>query len=165
MAYPTIRINPIRAMGDKVACERCISARTRDRGGMAKSSLDDALDAFSSFGGVIGGDELAEMLRPVRSQPMSWIARLIVNRGIVNFSWHARTMIPLFQFEGSELRPRPAVDNAIRELADVYDDEEIACWFARPNEWLDRASPLAALATRPESLVSAARADRFVARG
>ena len=163
MADRTIRIDARRVIGDEFACRRCACAG--DGTGLASSSLDDAFDAFRSLGGVLGGDELVAMLRPVRPQPMSWIARLIVSRGIVNFSWHAHTMIPMFQFEGSDLRPRSAVDAAIRELVDVYDDEEIACWFTRPNAWLERTSPLAALATRPDSLVSAARADRFVARG
>jgi len=53
----------------------------------------------------------------------------------------------------------------LAELRDVFDQIELAEWFVRPNSLLEGEIPLGVLAFRPDSVLQAARIDRFVAIG
>jgi hypothetical protein len=50
----------------------------------------------------------------------------------------------------------------VRELRGVYDDLEIADWFVRDNAFLDDRAPADVIGTRPQAVLDAARADRFI---
>ena len=60
---------------------------------------------------------------------------------------------------------RPPIQRVIAELKGVYDDLELAIWFAQPNSWLAGASPVQVLGNDVPAVLGAARADRFVATG
>jgi hypothetical protein len=51
----------------------------------------------------------------------------------------------------------------VRELRDVYDDEELARWFVGDNEALGGRVPADVVATEPDAVLEAARTDRFIA--
>jgi acyl-CoA synthetase (AMP-forming)/AMP-acid ligase II len=119
--------------------------------------------AFQRVGGLLTGDDLALLLRPSVDQPISRVAQWIARRQVVNFAWHAQFLLPVFQFEAVSLLPRPHVAAVIAELKPVYDDWELAGWFAAPNDWLGDDSPAHVIATDPVAVLRAARADRFVA--
>jgi hypothetical protein len=51
------------------------------------------------------------------------------------------------------------------ELVGVYDDWELATWFAQPNPWLADCTPADTLAVAAPEVLSAARAERFVEVG
>ena len=125
----------------------------------------DALADFSATGGVIGGDELARLLRSATDQPISLLARWIVSREVLNFSIDSENHLPKFQFDFDRMTVRPGVRAVIAELRAPFDDWELAQWFTRKNNWLDGRSPAEALANNPADVLQAARADRFVAMG
>ena len=125
----------------------------------------DALADFSATGGVIGGDELARLLRSATDQPISLLAHWIVSREVLNFSIDSENFLPKFQFDFDRMTVRPGVRAVIDELRAPFDDWELAQWFTRTNNWLDGRSPAEALADNPSDVLQAARADRFVAMG
>jgi hypothetical protein len=119
--------------------------------------------AFAGQGGWVSGDEMARRLRCLRNQPISVLARWIVKREIVNIARHSRILIPVFQFSSHELQVRPVVRAVLAEFEGVFDDWEIAAWFAAPNVWLHEQRPLDLAARDDAAVIDAARADRFVA--
>ncbi len=120
--------------------------------------------AYAHQGGLATGDTVAEMLRTRSSQPVSVLARWIVDRRIVSFMWKSRLLIPLFQFDPVSMRPHSCVFDAVAELSPVLDDRELAMWFVEANAWLDGRPPIDIVDDDPAELVQAARADRQVAR-
>ena len=123
------------------------------------------LDAFSDIGGVVNGDALASLLRGGTEQPISLLARWIVQREVISFSWHSQTLLPLFQFDLETLQVRPGVPEVIAELREAFDDVELADWFARPNSWLQGSTPANRFGSDLPAVLQAARADRYVALG
>ena len=89
----------------------------------------------------------------------------LLTRAGVNFERQSQTLVPLFQFDLSDMSLRPSVTAILRELTDVFDDLALALWFAEPNAWLADSSPVDVLTSDPDSVLAAARADRFIARG
>jgi hypothetical protein len=61
--------------------------------------------------------------------------------------------------------PLPSVVDVVEELRDVFDDLELALWFVSPNAWLGHAAPVDLVNRDDETMLQAARADRFVAWG
>lgn len=121
--------------------------------------------AFRGHGGLASGEDLSLRLRARCDQPISLLARWIVSRTILSVSWRTQTLIPMFQFDPHDMSLRPSVTQVFGELRDVFDDWELALWFAQPNAWLKDASPVDLLVIDPAAVLDAARADRFVARG
>ncbi len=121
--------------------------------------------AFRRTGGLSTGDEVAQLLRRRLGQPISTLARWIVDREILVFNWQARMLVPMFQFEPSDMSLRHGPVAVVRELVDVLDDWELALWFAQPNEWLNDTAPVDAITVDLASVLEAARADRFIAQG
>jgi len=121
--------------------------------------------AYRRSGGIASGDDVALMLRQCSNQPLSRLARWVAAREVVSFQWLGAIWLPLFQFDWTATSVRPDVTSVIGELAEVFDDWELAAWFALPNTWLRGRTPVDALATCPSAVREAARADRFIARG
>jgi hypothetical protein len=119
--------------------------------------------AFGTRGGWISGDEMARRLRRQWSQPISVLANWVTKREIVNIAWHSAILIPVFQFGSQDLQIRPVVQAVLAELGSVFDDWEIAVWFAQPNAWLNQQRPLDLAASDDAAVIDAARADRFIA--
>ena len=122
-------------------------------------------DAFSDIGGVVNGDALASLWRGCTEQPISLLARWIVQREVISFSWHSQTLLPLFQFDLETLQVRPGVPQVIAELREAFDDLELADWFTRPNSWLQGSTPARRFESDLRAVLQAARADRYVALG
>jgi hypothetical protein len=128
--------------------------------------LVSMLTAYRPVGGVVSGDDLAAILRDHHPQPISVVARWLVRRAILSFSWRGQTLIPMFQFERSSMCPRSDVLAVIRELRDAFDDWEVALWFATPNTWLDNhARPVTLVDSDPQAVLRAAQADRYIVIG
>jgi len=121
--------------------------------------------AYRRTGGLAHGDEIARVLGERRGQPISTVARWIVSRTVISFDWHSQILLPLSQFDATDMLPRPAIAAVVRELIDVFNDWDLAVWFAQPNGWLRDAAPVDAIARNASDVLSAARAERFVARG
>jgi len=122
-------------------------------------------EAYGRTGGLVPGDDLAGRLRRCCNQPLSQLARWLVAREVIGFEWRGQTLLPLFQFDVETFQPRPDVAAVLRELTCVFDDWELAWWFANPNAWLKGQAPVDVLGVDPRAVVEAARADRYVAVG
>ena len=121
--------------------------------------------AFRSSGGLLCGDSLATLMRGRLEQPVSVIARWIVERRAVSFEWQARTMLPVFQFDFTNSTLRDSIVEVVKELRDVFDDWDLALWFAQSNACLGGAAPVDVIHADPKAVLATARVDRFIARG
>ncbi|HXD07173.1 MAG TPA: hypothetical protein VN680_14045 [Burkholderiaceae bacterium] len=122
-------------------------------------------EVYARHGGLWSGDDIARAMRHRATQPLSVIAKWIVEREVVHLSRHSFILLPMFQFDPMELKLRPGVREVLLELRDALDDWELCAWFAQPSTWLDGAAPVDRLASHAQAVVQAARADRFVALG
>jgi hypothetical protein len=120
---------------------------------------------FGNHGGMVSADELVHSMRANLPQPLSIVGRWIAERAAVQFAWRSQTWFPYFQFAGNPMSIRPAVSAIVLELRDAYDDWELALWFASRNEWLEHASPVEVIGRDAAATLSAARIDRFIAKG
>jgi hypothetical protein len=126
---------------------------------------EQLLAALRQSGGVVTPDQLAALMRPHHDQPVSVIARWVKQRAILSVSWRGQTFIPLIQFNPDSMQPREDFVSVLRELADAFDDWELASWLAEPNAWLDGQTPARCLEADLGRVLHAARADRFIAKG
>lgn len=124
----------------------------------------DMSRGFATQGGWVSGDEMSRRMRRHWDQPISVLANWVMKREIVSIARSSGILIPVFQFTSEVLRIRPVVQAALAELQGVFDDWEIAVWFAQPNAWLNEHRPLDVAARDDDAVVHAARADRFIAR-
>jgi hypothetical protein len=121
--------------------------------------------AFGRTGGMSHGDEIARRLSSHSEQPISIVARWIVNKEALAFGWNHQMMLPLFQFDACSMRLRSGVPEILSELSDVFDDWGCALWFAQSNAWLADRLPVDLVETHAAAVLDAARLDRFIARG
>lgn len=129
--------------------------------------------AFSGAGGLVSGDDLAELIRHrcevagwlPEALPVSLVARWIVSRAVVSLDSPWGPLFPLFQFNLPTASLVDAMAPLLDELRPVFDDVELALWFVTPNDWLGGARPVSAMHHSLPAVLQAARADRFVAGG
>jgi hypothetical protein len=129
--------------------------------------------AFSGTGGLVSGDDLADLIRHrcevagwlPDSEPVSLVARWIVTRAVISLDSPWGPMFPLFQFDLPTASVIDAMAPLLNELRPVFDDVELALWFVTPNDWLGGARPVSAMHHSLPAVLQAARADRFVAGG
>ena len=123
------------------------------------------VQVYERTGGLMRSEDVLFLLRRRSSQALSLLARWIVDRRVVAFEWQADRLVPMFQFDLADMSIRPEAAAVLAELAGVFDDWELASWFAEPNAWLQGRTPVDALQADAQAVLDAARADRFVARG
>jgi hypothetical protein len=131
----------------------------------SRSRLSAMECAFLPAGGIVSGDCFCQLMRHGLDQPISVLARWVVDRDVVSFEVHGQIWLPMFQFEPSNLRVRPGVQKVIEELRSVFDEWELAEWFAHPNCCLDGQTPASQVVRDEQAVLQAARTDRFVAAG
>lgn len=166
-------MNPLfldgRATAAPIACDpsrRETSARsTRTFSRIEDKQFAMMASAFSRTGGLARDNAVARQLRRRTGQPVSALAHWMVERTIVCLPWNSHTLVPMFQFDPVDMTLHNGVTEILRELIDVFDDWELALWFARPNVWLNGIAPVDAMAHDQLAVHRAARADRFVVRG
>ncbi len=132
---------------------------------LERQQFDAMSAAFRPHGGFANGDDVTRRLGrlPDRSSPT--LERWLASRQILNVWWRGRTLMPMFQFDLEDMSIRPACARVVSELQAVFDDWELALWFATPNHWLADAAPVTLLARDHAAVLQAARADRFISRG
>jgi len=131
----------------------------------ADARASEFMHAFSRTGVLVSGEDMTLLLRRRTSQPISMLARWIVERRVVSFAWRGEYLVPMFQFEGVYMTVRRSVSAVLAELNGAFDDWDLATWFALPNSWLHDEAPVDVLPCDPHSVLQAARADRFIACG
>jgi len=135
------------------------------RANSREAQLHDVLETYRRCGGIATGNEIAALVRPHRDQAVSTVARWIVSRDVLSFDWRMQPLLPLFQFDLARMLPRKCVSEVLAELVDVFDNWDLARWFAEPNAWLGDRAPADLVTACPRDVLDAARADRFVTRG
>jgi hypothetical protein len=121
---------------------------------------------YQRSGGLMGDRELLQRLRDLgEEQPISKLARWIVDGSIVHLEDEAQMWFPRCQFAQDAAWVRPAVTSVLAELEGVLERPELALWFATPSPWLDNEAPADLLGTRPLAVIEAARIDRFLLTG
>ena len=123
------------------------------------------LDAYLRSGGLASGDQVIAMLRRHTSQPLSMLARWIVERRVLSFCLNGDHVMPMFQFNRVDMRVHFGIWEILAEFDGVFDNRECATWFAVGNSWLASEAPMEVIVRDPQAVLQAARADRFIARG
>jgi hypothetical protein len=123
------------------------------------------LNAFRASGGLMRLQEAASNIKKYEVNDISPLAAWLFKRQILSFEWQSKLWIPMFQFNPAGVTLRAGLSAVLSELAAIYDDWEIANWFAEPNPWLAGCAPADVLAVAPTQVHHAARAARFVKAG
>ena len=119
------------------------------------------LRAYASSGGMAAEPHALDRWR----NPTDPVAPVDVVEPAIFVEWSGLLWVPKFQFEPTTLSIRPAVRMVIAELEAVFDMWELAAWFCEPNLWIGGHRPVDMVDGRPECVLGAARADRFIALG
>lgn len=125
----------------------------------------DLLNAFRRSGGLARVPEVAARFQRQDMNDVSPLAGWINKREVISFEWQSKLWMPLFQFNFVGLTLRAGLSSVLAELVGIYDDWELASWFAQPNPWLADLTPADTLTVAAPQVLNAARADRFVAAG
>lgn len=120
--------------------------------------------AFRDGGGMASADEVVSRLARHTDQPISRLARWIVEHEVLNIQWRSQILLPWFQFDLSTMDLRPAVNSVLGELYPALSDWEICAWFAEPNAWLGGALPVDIIDRDARSVLDGARAARYLLR-
>jgi hypothetical protein len=120
------------------------------------------LNAFRRSGGLARAEEVAARFKRQGIKDVSPLAGWIVKRQVISVEWQSKIWLPLFQFNPQGMSLRTGLSSILSELVALYDDWEVAAWFAQPNLWLTDALPADVLATVPAQVFNAARAERTV---
>jgi hypothetical protein len=123
----------------------------------------EIIDAYA--GHIVDGHELVRRLRIRESQPISVVAKLLVNRQLLSFSWRGQFILPLFQFCQPDMSVLPAVGDVLAELGTAFDNEDASIWFCRANSSLANATPMDTIERDPGAVIAAARMDHFALAG
>ena len=114
-------------------------------------------EGYRSSGGLVMASDALSMLRCVSDQPLSLLARWIVDRQVIHFVWRAQTFMPLGQFDMHTMQVRETWCKAMRCLPTEMDEWDAAWWFAEPNAMLDGSAPADALRDNAERVEQVAR--------
>jgi hypothetical protein len=120
------------------------------------AELREMQNGYRASGGLASGDELAFRLRGHSAQPISVLARWIVGRNVVAIHWRSQTLLPLFQFHLHDMSLRAEMQPMVPLLSAVFDEWQVAQWFARQNAGLDGRSPADEMNRDPARVLHAA---------
>ena len=135
------------------------------RGSAGEPDDDESLQfesmdqAFSRSGGFVHGDAMAMAMRPFHDQPISTLARWIVDRTVICVNWRGQTLLPRAQFNLSDMSPRSDMRNAADALLATHSDWDVALWFARPNAQLGGETPIDMIERDAPAVLQAAQRD------
>jgi len=118
------------------------------------------LNAFRESGGLARANEVAAQFQRRSEQDISVLGGWLLKRQAIAFEWHSKLWMPLFQFNPSDMSLRAGLAGILAELVVVYNDWDLASWFAKPNPWLSEALPADTLAVAAAQVLWAARAER-----
>ena len=126
--------------------------------------LQDVLRAYQRSGGLWGGDEVAGLLRARTAQPISLLARWIVDSLVISVAWRGDYLLPVFQFDFAHATVRRPVFEVLEALGGTLRDLDLAAWFAMPNAHLDDVAPLDLIEHDTPAVIDAALAESRAAR-
>lgn len=121
---------------------------------------------YSGSGGLARlRDVLQQMARWSDIRASGALLRRVRQGSVIVFPLRHELWLPNFQFIQDASDVLPGVAEAVGELQYALDAVDIALWFCTPNAWLQDQAPMHAVASAPQAVQAAARADRFVATG
>jgi hypothetical protein len=123
----------------------------------------DLLNAFRDSGGLARANEVAAQFQRRSGQGIPVLGGWLIRRQAIGFEWHSKLWMPLFQFNPSDMTLRAGLADILAELVVVYNDWDVANWFAKPNPWLSEGLPADVLAVAAPQVLWAARAERSAA--
>lgn len=129
----------------------------------ADNQFVQMLNGFRESGGLARLQEVAELCACRGGPDIESLSFSLARKEIICFEWQSHGWLPLFQFNAGDMRLCSQVKPVISELSCIYDPWDLAFWFSQPNPWLANRAPANALLSDPETVLQAARADRFVA--
>jgi hypothetical protein len=129
---------------------------------LADAEVRDMRAVFERTGGLLHEGDAALLAAAHVDAPT--LRTLVDDQRIVCFVARGQRFVPLFQFAEAPGQPCAAVRLALAELADVFETQEVAAWFGRPNPWLGGLAPAEAAQGAPGAVLQAARVERFVRR-
>lgn len=115
------------------------------------------LQGFEASGGLVPAELLCGLMRPGVPQPISQLARWIVGRQVLSLNLAGQICLPLCQFLPGLGGLQPGLAPVLAELVPVFDELELAAWFATPNSGLNGHTPADRLAADPVAVHAAAR--------
>jgi hypothetical protein len=125
--------------------------------------IREVLQSFERSGGVWSGTEVELMLRRRTAQPISLLARWIVDTLVVSVASRGDYLLPAFQFDVANATVRRPVFEVLEALDGTFRDLDLAAWFALPSDLLDVA-PVDLIEHDPQAVVNAAHIARRAAR-
>lgn len=123
------------------------------------------LEIYGRFGGLLDADQYVARVREGTDQPLSVVARWIVDRDLVLICDRMSMEVPLFQFAPGTNERLPSVRAVIAELRDSHSDWDIALWFVSKNPHLQDQMPIELVRSNDSAVHAASRADRFAMMG
>ncbi|WP_180127664.1 hypothetical protein [Rhodoferax sp. BLA1] len=120
------------------------------------------LKAYRHSGGLLRAPDVAARCRPHSGTDVRTLAHWIAQRQVVSFEWLSRIWLPVFQFQRADMSRQQGLAEVLSELVGVYDNWQLANWFALPNHWLADTTPADRLADAPAEVLTAARAEQFL---
>jgi hypothetical protein len=124
----------------------------------------EVLHAYQRTGGLWSSDDLSRVLQRRTAQPVSLLARWIVDTLVISLAWRGDYLLPAFQFDVGHATVRRPVFAVLEALDGIFKDLDLASWFALPNAHLDDAAPVDVIELDPDAVLEAARAERAGAR-
>ena len=119
------------------------------------------LDAYRDLGGLVRLQEVFTICKSRAGRDIASMARRIAKKDVLSFDWHAQVWIPLFQFDRDSMVVQPGFASVLAILNANYTRWSIALWFAKPNAWLQGATPASMLCKDAGQVLAAARARRL----
>ena len=118
------------------------------------------LDAYRISGGLFRGADVNTLLEGRGRHSAGTVDSWMDKNEVIFFEWQCLTWMPRFQFDMAAKAPWTAVGLVAIELAGVFDNWEMALWFAQPSAVLEGRLPADALRSDPDQVIQAARHDR-----
>jgi len=118
------------------------------------------LNAYRISGGLFRGADVNTLLEGHGRHCAGTVDHWIENNEVIHFEWQCLTWMPRFQFDMAAKAPWTAVGLVATELAGVFDNWQMALWFAHPSTVLEGRLPADALRSDPDQVIQAARHDR-----
>jgi hypothetical protein len=123
------------------------------------------LGNYRASGGLARIGEVVTLLERGLGEDAGQLERWRADGRVICFEWQAGSWLPRFQFAGAGLLPNLAVTMVLAELKPVFDELEVAQWFATCNSSLGGRAPVDVIGEQLAAVLEAARGDRFIADG
>lgn len=121
------------------------------------------LDAYRGSGGLYRGGDVNFLLEGRGRHTAGTVDKWMDQNEVIHFEWQGLTWLPRFQFDMATKAPWVEVGLVTTELAGVYDNWEVALWFAHPSSALEGRVPADTMQLEPDRVIQAARRDRRLA--